>query len=107
MGKRKFRCEVERTDIYEIELDDEVMNGEWMEEFRNYFYDFDSLEEHAESIAQSRARFGGGFIEGYGNPLVNGREPFTADKDAIAPEININIVSEDFHCDVDVREIRD
>lgn len=40
-----------------------------MNDFRDYFYDFDTIEEHAEHLAQLEARelIDGDFVEGYGS----------------------------------------
>ena len=79
-----------------------------MEHFKEYFYDFDNLEEHAEHIAQFRARFPDDyFIEGYGVPLVNGKNPnWNNDESSLEKGINIVIVSEDKDCYVELKEIR-
>lgn len=119
MTIRKFKCTVTRTDEYVIELDENILNEEWMEHFRSYMCDYNTLEEHAENIAQFQARFGEHtFLEGYGNVTRNGKLPFSFEdydeKGNILPEdqqrkpaagININILSEDNACDVDVEEI--
>lgn len=63
---KKYKCTVTRTDEYIIEIDENIINGEWMENFRSYMYGFDTLEEHAEHLAQFQARVGDhDFIEGY------------------------------------------
>lgn len=95
---RVFECEVERTDRYVVEFDEEIINEEWMENFRQYMYDFYTLKEHAEHIAQHRARFGGRFIEGYGIPLENGKVPYWVNKgkeDQVNHAINIVVLGED------------
>lgn len=102
---KRFKCTVERTDKYIIEFDEKQLNEEWINQFKESFYDFDTLEEHAEHIAQHRARFGVDFIEGYGSPLVNGKSPYYDDKKEVERAINIKIVSENNNCDVDVVEI--
>lgn len=106
---KKFRVTVTREDIYEIEFDEEVYNEEFIEDFKKGFYDFDSLEEHAEHIAQHRARFQQKFIEGYGIPLVNGKEPYVLPqyKNSIAQGLNINILSEDDfdNMEIEVEEV--
>lgn len=104
---KRFKCTVTREDEYIIEIDENVFDEERLEHFREYFYDFDSLEEHAEHIAQFRARFGDhDFIEGYGIPLVNGKNPrYDNDESSLEKGINIVVVSEDKYCDVDVEEI--
>lgn len=102
---KEINCTVEREDRYVIEFDEVVCNEEWMEEFRSFFYDFYTLEEHAEHIAQYRARFGAGFIEGYGIPLENGEVPYWVsdnDRDKVNHALSIKIVSEDNVVHVDV-----
>lgn len=99
---RKFECRVIREEEYEVEFNEEVCNEEWMEEFRKSFYSFHTLEEHAEHIAQFRARFGKRFIEGYGIPLENDRVPYWADVKQVNHAINIKVTSEDNNITVDV-----
>lgn len=95
-----FECTVERIDKYKIEFDETVCNEQWMEDFRKVFYNFHTLEEHADHIAQFRARFGERFIEGYGIPLENGEVPYWAEKDKVNHAINIVVKSEDEDIDV-------
>jgi hypothetical protein len=99
---KKFECIVERVDKYAVEFDENIINEEWMKNFRKYMYDFFSLEEHAEHIAQFRARFGSKYIEGYGVPLENGKVPYWADEDDVNKAINIIVLSEDDEVEVDV-----
>lgn len=69
-GKRTFRVAV--TQIVEVSLDASKFDEAFMAEFRKSFYSFDTIEEHAEHIAQLQARgmidveFTPEFIEGYG-----------------------------------------
>lgn len=107
---KRFKCTVTRTDEYIIEFDENKFNKKWMDEFAKFFYDFDSLEEHAEHIAQFRARFEKDFIEGYGIPLQNGERPFSVrvneeNEKYLERGINIIIKSEDDDCEVEVEEI--
>lgn len=107
---KKFKCTVTRVDEYEIEFNEDIINEEFMEHYKKYFADYDTLEEHAENIAQFRARFGERFIEGYGSPLVNGKIPWkltlTADGiKEVEHGININVISEDSECEVEVVEV--
>jgi hypothetical protein len=67
----KFTIEVTQT--IEVELDETKFDEAFMEEFRESFYQFDTIEEHAEHLAQLHARgiveldsFSGEFIEGHG-----------------------------------------
>jgi len=104
--KRKFECTVTREDKYIIEFDDEIINQEWIEDFANDFYDFKDLKEHAEHLAQFRARFPDvSFIEGYRVPLIDGKLPLFSDKNDVEEGINIIVISEDEECEVDVEKI--
>ena len=103
---KRFKTTVTRTDEYVIEIDENIINQEWMENYKKYFADFDTYEEHAEHLAQMRARFEHGFIEGYGTVLVDGRKPwYIQDDNKVDKGINIKILSEDQDCEVDVEEI--
>lgn len=99
---RKFKVKVERVDEYEIEFDENIINEEFMESYKEYFSDIDTLEEHAENIAIFRARFGERHIEGYGNPMVNGRLPFMVKEEDVQKGINIKVISEDDFNDMSV-----
>lgn len=105
---KKFRCRVTRVDEYEVEFDETKCNEEWMSEFKEAFFDFDNLEEHAEHIAKMRSRDKGDFIEGYGYILQDNEIPFPCkltEMNGANYAININIVSEDEDCEVEVEEI--
>lgn len=111
---KKFRVRVERVDEYVVEFDEKYFDEEFMEHYKKYFQDFDTLKEHAEHIAQFRARLGDEFIEGYGLPRINGKLPFAAqiNEDFIKqvnPGLNINIISEDNvnNMRIDAEEIRE
>lgn len=108
MSKRKFNITVYREDVYQVELDTDVMTEEWMKEFRDYFYDFDGLEQHAEHIATMRARFGELYMEGYGYPLIDGKEPVGIPQ-YMRPTtaFNINIIDEDNTITCDVKELNE
>jgi len=102
---KKFKCTVTRVDEYIIEFNENVINEEWMEEFRKYSYGFYTLKEHAEHLAQHRARFEANFIEGYAVPLVNGKQPVLTEEEDLEKGINIKIISEDENCEVEAVEI--
>ena len=119
---KKFKCTVTRTDEYEIEIDENIINEEWMEHFRSYMYDFDELSEHAEHLAQFQARLGSeqDFIEGYGYVTRDGELPYShedfdkngnwlpeAERRQPTPGINIKIISEDNECDLQITPMRD
>ena len=94
-----------KNDIYGAQSTEDIINDEFIESYKEYFSDIETLEEHAENIATLRARLGESFIEGYGTPLVNHKIPFGAEKNSIERAININVLSEDDDCDVEVEEI--
>ena len=75
---KKYQVTVTRTDIYNVEIDDEVFNAEWAKEFSSYMWDIDpenSAEEAAKEIAIATARQGKHeFIEGFGIIPVKGSE---------------------------------
>ncbi|MET3508273.1 hypothetical protein [Halalkalibacter oceani] len=103
---KKFKCVIKKRYEYEIELDENQMNKEWMEGWKNVFYDFDSLEEHAEHIAQVRANKGTGFIEGYGNVLENGKRPlFLRENEKINESVNINVIEDNELSYINVEEV--
>ena len=56
---KRFIVKVELTASYFIDLDEEAFTEEeFMEDHKKAFYGFETLEEHAEHIAQFRVRFG-------------------------------------------------
>lgn len=67
--------EIDVLQTVEVTVDEAKFTPEFMEEFRQYLYDFDTVEEHIEHIAQLAAR---GvietpcFIEGYGDSQLMG-----------------------------------
>lgn len=70
VGEKTFRIAV--TQIVEVKLDASKFDEAFMAEFRESFYGFKTIEEHAEHIAQLEARgvidveITPEFIEGYG-----------------------------------------
>ncbi|HDX9549366.1 TPA: hypothetical protein ROX86_001859 [Bacillus thuringiensis] len=104
---KKFECTVTRVDSFFIEIDESKMDVTWLENFKNNFYSIEDLKGHADMIAQYRARFGHECIEGYGIPLENGKPPIGVAKDdwRIFDAINIQVISEDDDCEVEVKEI--
>jgi len=101
---KRFKCKVIREDEYIIEFDEDIINDEWMEEFRKYFYHFDDLEEHAEHLAQLRARTESQFMEGYGNITIKHKGGWVEKREETG--VTIIIKSEDEYQDVEVEEIK-
>ena len=61
---------VEVKHIINMKVDVNKFTSEFMQEFRDNFYYFTTVEEHVEHLAQLYARghiqFNGDFVEGYG-----------------------------------------
>jgi len=106
---KRFKTTVTRTDEYIIEIDENIIDEQWMQHFRQYFADYKTYEEHAEYLTQHRARFEQSFIEGYGEVKINGSLPWhLKDGQKINGDdngINIIVKSEDQDCEVEVEEI--
>ena len=70
---RKFEAEVTLFYKFEVIVGENALTEEFMEEFRRYFYDFYTVEDHVEHIAQHFARSGTiRGIEGYPWIVENG-----------------------------------
>ena len=67
---KKFTVEVVQT--VEIQIDETKLDEKFMQEFRDSFYQFDTIEDHAEHLGQLACRglisMYSSFIEGYGPP---------------------------------------
>lgn len=59
---------VEVTRVIEVEVDETKFTPQFMEEFRDSFYPFMSIDDHLKHLAQLEARglLDSRFIEGYG-----------------------------------------
>lgn len=103
---KRFKCVVTQEKEYIVELDENVLNDDYLKEFSDYFYDFNDLSDHAEYLAKFQAVHGDSFIEGYGDVLRNGKLPLSlSNKDIKAADgINIVIIDEDY-IDVSLEEI--
>lgn len=91
----KYKCTVERLDSFIVEFDENIINEDFLENFRESFYDVYDLEELSEYISQYIARFGIEYIEGIGCPLVNGKKTYGVEERLINPAINIKILIEE------------
>lgn len=63
---RKFKCEVVTTNTYIVEIDENIINEEWMDHYSKYFYEIDTIREHAANVAWHRNSFRNYDFEGYG-----------------------------------------
>ncbi len=86
--------EIEVTQHVRVTLDETKFDEVFMQEFRDGFYPFDTLEDHASHIAQLHARGIVGmfpkneFIEGYGprNEMGIGAEIIAQIESVLTPE---------------------
>ncbi|CDO35794.1 hypothetical protein [Novosphingobium sp. KN65.2] len=63
--------QIEIVQVVTVKLDETKFDETFMSEFRDSFFQFDSIEEHAEHIAQLEAR---GLIADY-KPFIEGYGP--------------------------------
>jgi hypothetical protein len=104
---KKFKCRVTKTYEYDIELDENIWTEINLKEWGEVFYPVTDLEDLASTLASMKTNYDeGDFIEGFGVPMINGKEPFTYgdDKDSINKSVNINIISEN-EIDVETEEV--
>lgn len=96
---KKFRIKVVKEAEYEIEVDDNVWTEKELEDFRKVFYQLHSTQEVAETVAEMYFEQGQGcFLEGFGIPMVNGRDPYFVygdNKNSISKDIIVHEISED------------
>lgn len=134
---KKIRVEVTRTDTYVIEIDEQVYNQAWHDEFKEVMFtlpDFYGVKSDPEedpeaaiheglaiNIASFQARMGDhDFIEGFGYVKRNGKLPFSREdfdeKGNWLPEdkrrqpaegLNIIIESEDSELECEIEVLPD
>lgn len=106
---KKFKVEVTTTNTYEIELDENVINEEWMQEFRETFYSFNTLEEHAQQIAEQRVRNAertDTFLEGYGRVRIKDYGFDSKSWDNPVEGITVTVIDEGEITETEVVEIQ-
>jgi hypothetical protein len=106
---KKFKCEVVTTNTYIVEIDEDVINEDWMDNFSEYFFDCKTIEDHAENLAIQRARLvsrNDSFIEGYGKVRVKTRGFDSKEWEKVEEGITIKVVDEDEDVVADVRELK-
>jgi hypothetical protein len=75
---KKFKCKVTKEYEYEIDIDEVIWTNEDIKEWAEYFYPVNDIEDLARNLASMKTDYDeGDFIEGFGVPLINGKEPFT------------------------------
>ncbi|MFS0855224.1 hypothetical protein [Paenibacillus taichungensis] len=105
---KKFKVEVTTTNTYEIEIDENVLNEERLQDFRDTFYSFHSLKEHAVYLAEQRVRKAertDSFLEGYGKVRIKDYGFDSKNWDSPVDGITINVIDEDEITETEVTEI--
>lgn len=105
----KFKVEVTRQDSVNIEFNERYFNEKWFEDFREYFYDYFTLEELAEYISYNIVENNARFIEGIGIPLFDGKIPYLQDEnDKQYLNEHVNVIFNSYNGDIDyeVTEIK-
>ncbi len=96
----KYQIKVERTDVYEIEIDEQVWNEEALNNWSNVFQQVDDVEDLAKVLAEATMKQGSDqFIEGFGRVKTlnrDGEETYSSkickDKDE---SIILTVIDED------------
>ena len=115
----KFRVEAKRIDQYEIEIDPEFWNAEYLERWSEVFHKVNEVKEIAEDLSFSILRLGSGsFIEGFGYVKTltsNGREVdqyrsskgeyVRVQEEDYCPGIIVRIIDEDDEHEFDTKEV--
>lgn len=96
----KFEIELVRRD--KVKLDLEYFTEEWLEDFRQYFYDFFILEECAEHIGYNVVHNNAMFIEGFGIPLRDDKRSYWIKDDEEVKE-HINVIYNSYATDVEYK----
>jgi hypothetical protein len=98
---------VTTTNEYIIEIDENVINEKWMQDYREDFTNLKTLKDHAANIAWNRAHYGHDFYEGYGYVMQNGKMPCFTESGSqyIEKGINLIVVSENDEIEIDSEEI--
>lgn len=102
---KKFKCTVTKETIMEIEIDDSVWTPEEIKEWSNSFYNAGDLSDVVQHLARMKSEHEDGeFIEGFGIPMVNGKNPYSYLSDDDISK-STNICREEKYMDVDIDEI--
>lgn len=105
---RRFECEVVTTNTYIVEIDENVINEDWMENFSEYFFDCETFEGHAENLSIQRSRTvsrSDTFLEGYGKVRIKSGGFDSKEWEKVAEGITIKVVDEDEDIVATVKEI--
>lgn len=70
-----FNVTILRRDQVKVVLDTDHFDEKWLADFRQHFYDFETLREVAEHIAFNVVHNGNWEIDGIGVPMCDGEVP--------------------------------
>ncbi|MEK4006439.1 hypothetical protein [Paenibacillus sp. FSL H3-0333] len=101
---RKFKCEVVTTNTYIVEIDENIINEEWMDHYSKYFYEIDTIREHAANVAWHRNSFRNYDFEGYG--YVGEANLDMSAEELKKKGITIRVISEDEEIEVEAMEVK-
>lgn len=105
----KFEIKVHRTDTYEIEVDENIINDKWIKDFESYMWDVDEdcpHEDLAKYIGEMRARYGSYLsLEGFGWIPVEGEYLTDIEKARSAQGFKMKVISEDQEIETEARSL--
>ncbi|MNC71041.1 hypothetical protein D3C75_1219160 [compost metagenome] len=91
------------TNTYIVEIDEEIINEEWMEHYSHYFSEIDTIREHAANVAYHRNSFRNYEFEGYG---YVGEANDGMNKEELKKKgFIIRVISEDEEIEAEAREL--
>lgn len=113
---RKFKVKVVQEKEYEVEIDENIINDEYINTFEEVFYDLDQEYDKIKSLVSDycrlRAKGYTGNLDGYGYVLEDGKIPFEArvmgftEKEDINTGINFKVIDDgEKWMDIEVKEI--
>lgn len=100
MGIRKFKVNVTVEKEIEIEVNTDIINEEFMENFSSYMWSVDDIEEIVEHVSHQTATRDGYFIEGVGE----WPKSWERDKNLQSQGIHINYNDLDDNIEINIKE---
>ncbi len=106
MAIRKFKVEVVRTDVYEVEIDDTIFTEEFRKEWAKSFTCLDELEDVAKLICIKQMRDPNEHKEGFGYVNVDGELPWHLKNKTATKGLNIIELEVDENYTTEAKEIK-
>lgn len=97
---KKLKVCLVRTDNVEVELDEKYFDEEWFKAFREWLYDYHTLQEIAEYVTYNVVHNEQTEIDGIGIPLRDGERPYWI-KDDIEVNKHVNVIWNDYNTEVE------